>query len=459
MLPCAYERSDAIVTHIRGHICDARRDQKSVAIGFGGASVKVTEGLIDKIKVPEGRRDVIVFDQTLNGFFLRVFATGRAAYGVDYYVNGTRRRMSLGPASKGALTAARKRATEILAKARLGTDALQEREEIRERGKAGFDVLTEQFLAEKKNRIAPRTYIEWKRHLTKHLRPLNGAPIDKIERRDLVEQIDRIAAQSGPVAADDCRTTLSVFFAWCIEREHRETNPIIGMSRRANNESRSRVLDDAELAEVWQHAGEGNHGLIVKLLALTGQRRNEIGLLQWSEVNEDKKLLVLPAERVKNRREHVLPLSDAAMSILAEAPRWEGSNFVFGESGHSGYSGWSKSKARLDRRVNVERAKQGREPMPAWTLHDLRRTAASGMARLGVGLPVIERVLNHVSGSFGGIVGVYQRHTFEKEMREALDLWGNHVLSVCAASESRPPAEPARDQDPSRESLSVVTTA
>jgi integrase len=269
--------------------------RRIVAPETGGVIVKVTEGLIDKIKVPDGRRDVIVFDQSLNGFFLRVFASGRSAYGIDYYVNGKRRRMSLGPATKGTLATARKRATEILAKARLGADALQEREDIRERGKLKFETLAATFLAEQKKRIAPRTYLEWERHITKHLSSLNSAVIDKIERRDIIEQIDRIAAQSGATSANHCRATLSVFFAWCIERQYRESNPVMGISKRSTREARSRILDDDELAEVWAHAGDSNHGLIVKLLALTGQRRNEIGGLQWSEIDMQKQLVVFPA--------------------------------------------------------------------------------------------------------------------------------------------------------------------
>lgn len=407
--------------------------------------MKLTEGLASKIEVPEGKRDIKIFDENLRGFFLRVFATGRAAYGVDYYVDGKRRRMSLGPAEKGSLGSARKRAAEILAKARLGSDTLREREEVKERGKTIFKTLADQFLLDQRARIAQRTHVEWRRHLTKYLKPLHGVSIDKIERRDLVEQIDRIATQNGPTAANHCRATLSVFFAWCVEREHRDGNPVVGISKRTTGEAKSRVLDDAELSEVWRHAGTGNHGLIVKMLILTGQRRNEIGSLRWSEFNEAKKILTFPVERVKNRREHTLPLSKAALSILAQAPRWEGQEYVFGESGRSGYSGWSKSKARLDHRIKTARAKQEREPMPTWTLHDLRRTAASGMARLGVALPVIERALNHVSGSFGGIVGVYQRHTFENEMREALEMWGGHVLSVCEASQASSLAEQAID--------------
>ena len=416
-----------------------------------GAIVKVTEGLIEKIKVPDGRRDVIVFDEGLKGFFLRVFQTGRAAYGVDYYVNGKRRRLSLGPATKGNLAAARKKASEVLAKARLGDDALQERDEKRERGQFRLGVLATRFLAEQKARIAARTHEEWARHFSRHLRPLELFPIDKIERRDIVEQIDRVAGSAGARTADLCKATLSVFFAWCVEKEYRDSNPVVGIARRASGQSRSRILDDGELADAWQHAGSGGYGSIIKLLVLTGQRRDEIGSLRWSELNLTKRQLVLPPPRVKNWREHVLPLSDAAVTILSETPKWEGNDYVFGQSGSSGYSGWSQPKRRLDQRINAARQQCGDEPMPDWRLHDLRRTAASGMARLGVALPVIERVLNHVSGSFAGIVGVYQRHTFENEMRAALELWGKHVLSVCERSEHPPLAGQATNLDPSLE--------
>jgi integrase len=416
--------------------------------------MKVTEGLIDKIKVPEGRKDVIIFDQTLSGFFLRVSATGRGAYGVDFYVNGKRRRMSLGPAEKGALTAARKRAVEVLARASLGEDPLAERQVLRERRTNDFKTLTEQFLADLQMRLAPRTYTEWQRHLRKHCAPIHDRLVEAIERRDLIEQIDRIAKKSGAVTADRVKTTLSSFFGWCIERQYRDDNPASGISKRASAGARSRVLDDEELSAVWEHAGAENYGRIIKMLILTGQRRTEIGSLRWSEIDAAKRVMVLPPDRVKNRRRHVVPLNSPAMSILSETPRVAKQEFVFGESGHSGYSGWSQSKARMDSRISIARVRAGLELLEAWTLHDLRRTVASGMARLGVALPVIERILNHVSESFGGVAGVYQRHTFEDEMREALELWGRHLVSVCGASEPHLRAGPAIDPDPLRALLS-----
>jgi integrase len=408
-------------------------------------SVKITEGTADRIKVPDGKRDVFVYDLSLSGFYLRVYANGRASYGVDYYIAGKRRRMSLGPAAKGALGAARKNAAEILAKARLGADTLGERKAVRERGEKSFGKLVMQFLDDRESRLASSTHIEWKRYLERYMTALHASAVSAIERRDLITEIDRIAGQRGAVTADRCKEALSAFFAWCVECQHIEANPALGISRRSQKQSRSRILEDAELKEVWRHAGDGPHGLIVKLLVLTGQRRAEIGSLQWSEIDQKKKLLVLASERAKNRREHIVPLSTAAMSILAQSPHWEGQGFIFGQSGHSGYSGWSRSKERLDHRIAKARQDQGQAAMPEWTLHDLRRTAASGMARLGVALPVIERALNHVSGSFGGIVGVYQRHTFEKEMREALELWAEHVLSVCEASPASSLAEQATD--------------
>jgi integrase len=154
---------------------------------------------------------------------------------------------------------------------------------------------------------------------------------------------------------------------------------------------------------------------------LTGQRRDEIGALRWSEIDlSGEGVIHLPKERTKNRRPHMVPLSPAARAILATLREQAGDReFVFGRG--QGFSGWSASKAALDAEL---------PKMTDWTLHDLRRTAATGMAKLGVNLPVIERALNHISGSFDGIVGVYQRHDFNGERREALDKWAAHVIAL-----------------------------
>ena len=151
--------------------------------------------------------------------------------------------------------------------------------------------------------------------------------------------------------------------------------------------------------------------------------------MQWSELDLDKQLWTLPAERVKNNQPHHVPLSDAALAVLKGAPQIVGSPFVFTTNGTAPSSAYSKNKRRLDALLPAD--------MSAWRLHDLRRTAASGMARLGINLPVIEKVLNHASGSFAGIVGVYQRHTFADEKRAALEAWGHFLSNLINAKHDK----------------------
>lgn len=403
--------------------------------------MKITEGLADTIEIPDGRRDVLIFDDTLKGFGLRVFRTGTAAYFCDYYLLGRRRRISLGPAEKGRLAKARKEAADIIAGARLGNDILADRADRKAKQQASFGRLATKFLAEAKKRLRPRTYAEWDRYLARYTKPLlHDKAITAIDRRDIVEQIDAIAEENGTVAADRCKTALSAFFAWCVEREHRETNPVTQVAKRSRNPTRSRVLDDAELAEVWQHSSTGEYGSIVRLLMLLGQRREEIGGLRWPEVETKSAWITFPPARTKNRREHRLPISSQAVAILDAIPQWEKRDLVFGE-GEGPFSNWSKSKKRVTAAIDKARKDAGEKPMPGWTLHDLRRSVASGMARIGVPLPVIERVLNHVSGpSFGGVQGVYQRHTFEAEMRDALQKWADHIAGITGEHQGAQPA-------------------
>jgi integrase len=430
----------------------------------------IIAGMENEVAVPDGRTDIIVFDDKLRGFFLRVSRTGVATYGIDYRVLHKRRRMSLGPATNGtALTAARREAQRVLAKAKLGEDVLADREAAANRPRSNFGQLAKKFLSDAEKRLRSNTHNEWTRYLNKHMKPIHDHVVAEMERKDIVEQIDRIA-KKYPVAADRAKTALSAFFAWCVEREHCETNPVSGISNRSANTSRSRVLDDKELAEIWRHAGDGHYGSIIRLLILTGQRRNEIGWLRWSEIDKERQALALPAERVKNARDHFLPLSSQAMAILSAALRRTNRAFLFGEAEDAGYSGWSRSKGRLDlavagafdpdlidrfkavqhdltniderKRPNAAAQKLGfknekdllHSIVPSWTLHDLRRTFATGMAKLGVDLPVTEKMLNHVSGTFSGVQGVYQRHSFENEMRDAMELWGNHVEKLIGGS-------------------------
>ena len=219
---------------------------------------------------------------------------------------------------------------------------------------------------------------------------------------------------------------LGACYQWGIETGRVSHNPTrtvraFKINRRERYLSEKEVACFSEAIADWERE-EPRMAVMadaVRLLMLTGQRRDEVGQMTWTEVDLDAKLWTIPKERAKNGQAHDVPLSDQAVAVLSGIKRITGDRqLVFTTTGETPVSGFSKAKRRLDK------AMPGAAP---WVLHDLRRTMASGMARLGISLPVIEKVLNHTSGSFGGIVGVYQRHTFADEKRIALGLWAQHV--------------------------------
>jgi integrase len=190
---------------------------------------------------------------------------------------------------------------------------------------------------------------------------------------------------------------------------------------------RSRVLTIEELAAVWRHTGDDAFGKIVKLLILTGCRAAEIGRLRHDEIHDG--MIVLPGERVKTGRSHIVPLADATQSILSTIARGRYGDHVFARGG---FRSWSYGKRQLDARLSAAVLRV--EP---WTIHDLRRSAATGMAEIGVQPHIVECVLNHVSGHKAGIAGVYNRASYEKEKRQALDMWADHVMAAAEGGESR----------------------
>jgi integrase len=224
---------------------------------------------------------------------------------------------------------------------------------------------------------------------------------------------------------------LSAFFTWAMREGLVEANPVFATNRPYDRKARERVLTGEEIARVWNAAGNGTYGTIVKLLILTGQRREEISALRWSEVDFAAQLIQLPTKRVKNARSHDVPLSDAAIALLRAVPQRDGHDLVLG-AGANGFSSFSIAKKALD-----VRAAAGGAPMPPWVLHDLRRTCATHMAKLGVQPHVVEAVLNHTGSHKAGVAGVYNRHTYEREKRAALDLWAEHVMALAERRDSK----------------------
>ena len=381
-------------------------------------TVKRLQGL----KVPQGKRDAILFDTTCPGFGVRKFESGRMSFFLKYSVDGRPRKVSLGPAIPDAavIESARSKACIVQARAQLGEDELSKREARRQVQRVSLGKLVDRFLEMRGGDMSETYRRDNERYLRQYWAPLHDMAIAHIRRADAVNLLDEIAEKHGKSTADRARSALSSFFGWALDRGLCETNPLVQVKNRANGK-RHRTLNDAELRKVWRAtANTGDHGLIVRLLILTGQRKTEIADLQWSEIKDGR--INLPGDRTKNRRPHIVSLSSEAAAIIKAVPAWKAdSDYLFGE-GKRGFQGWSKAKRVLDAKLRK---------MEPWRLHDLRRSVVTGMNEHGVAPPhIIEAVVNHVSGHRGGIAGIYNTATYLDERDLALQVWGVHVAKV-----------------------------
>lgn len=383
---------------------------------------KITKTAVEGLE-PGGKW---LWDTEVKGFGAR-----RQVDGVFYYLRyrqaGRQCVKSLGRHGSG-LTAetARSKAKQKLGKAASGIDPFAEEAIARAAETFGNEV--KRYLSHKQPTMKPRAYREVVRHLMVHAKPFHRLRLSEIIRRTIAVRLTEIGEASGPVAKNRVRASLSAFFAWAITEGFIEVNPVAGTAKADEGHARERVLSPAELAAIWAALPQDHFGDIVRLLILTGQRREEIGGLRWSEIDFGRGLIILPPARTKNNRLHELPLSPPVKAILERQLRRNSRDFVFG-IGQGGFSGWSDCKARLDQDL-FDARKPKAKPMPDWRLHDLRRTAATGMAERGVLPHIVEAVLNHVSGHRSGVAGIYNRARYETEMRGALERWAEHVEAI-----------------------------
>jgi integrase len=389
-----------------------------------GVIVKLVESSIARLTVPAGQRDAHLWDETLPGFGVRAFSSGKKSFIVKYQLaSGQQRKLSLGPALAGTLAETRRKAQDILAKARMGRDVQGEKQAARIKKTSSAGALVTRYLEARRPELRPRTFREVDRHLAMLFADLHVKQIDSLARRDVVEIVDKIAAENGRATADRARTSLATFFAWCMERDFIDSNPAMGIKRRASSKPRERVLTEQEIAAIWNATGGfTDYDNIVRLLLLTGQRRDEIGALVWDEINLDQRQIELQGLRTKNHRDHTVPLSEPALLIIQSVHQRKGRDYLFG-IGTGPFSGWSKSKQRLDERLG--------DQVAPWILHDLRRTFAT-IASDHDFAPVhaIEMALNHWSGTKSGIVAVYNKAKYDRERRQLMDRWAGHMLKL-----------------------------
>ena len=339
-------------------------------------TVKSTSGL----KLPTGKSDLIVFDDDVPGFGVRL--RGKRRTWIFQYKQGTQQqRMTLGLLSAVDIAKARDTAKDLYARVRLGENPARDKAENKAKAHKTFEAVAEDYLAYQQKNIRARSFADVQRHLRKDARTLHQLNIEKISRADIATCLAGVRKNCGDVAGNRVRATVSAFFSWAIGEGLTDTNPVIGTNR-TEEKPRDRVLSPAELRTIWHALAEDHYGAIMKLLMLTGQRAGEIGGLRWTEVQE--RAIVLPGDRTKNHRPHTVPLSDAASEIIKAQPKRVAGDgqlrdLIFG-LGEGPFSGWSNSKEALDAAIK----EQNGEALPHWTPHDLRRSFATHAAEMGI---------------------------------------------------------------------------
>ena len=387
--------------------------------------------------LPIQAKEYAVWDEATPGFGVRVYPSGQRRFVYRYRAGASRsapaRMVTIGDVRKLGLEDARRVARDLAGQVARGGDPSAEKRqsELERVRKRRFADVCDEFLTKYVDpRLRSRTAAEYRRILTRLFEPLADKPFDEVTRADIADALHGIA-ERGIRQANLARAVIRKMFSWARSVGLCDENPVRDTAPAGRDMRRERVLSLNELGLIYRAALalDETYGAAVRFLMLTGQRRSEVFEMPHSEIDVEGRLWRLPAERTKNRRPHDVPLSPTALVILTS--RRHGRDLVFSTAHGTVFGALSKAKRRLDAKVlELQRALDpAASPLPRWTLHDLRRSFVThAHDQLGVDIPVIERAINHVSGTFGGIVGVYNRAPLLKERRAAFDAWDRLLM-------------------------------
>lgn len=413
-------------------------------------------------------RQAVLWDERDKGFGLLVLPSGSKSYVFQYRIGGRAgklRRYTIGRHGEWTPDQARKRAQELRAQVVRGIDPVDaEREQVAERAIArakadeatrirnelDFSNYVDAFIDRGLPvNIRERTKELYAQSLRNHAAPhLRGKSLPEIEKGDIARLLNKVPGNQ-PAVRRNVFAVLRILFNWAVSQDDIAVSPMAGMKAPASAQSRDRVLSDEEVALALRAADRFGKpfGPFYRFLFMTGQRRDECSGADWSEFDRDSATWTLSGNRTKNGTAHIVPLSPAIVELLddlsgqasREERKWLKRGLIFTTNGETSISGYSRAKARLDAKIaeiaaqDAAEAGNDAEPIAVapWRLHDARRTLATGFQRLGVRFEVTEAVLNHVSGaSRAGVAGVYQRHDWAKEKREAICAWSDHLARL-----------------------------
>lgn len=428
------------------------------------ATGKISKRTVDAIEATGEKQ--FLWDTDLRGFGLQVTAAGVKSYVYQYRTGGresVKRRYTIGRhGSPWTPTTARDECERLALLVGQGIDPA---ENDRERRRQAVDLAFTAYIETFTDGYLKANWKDWggaERLLRREpATVLRNKPLPTIKRADIVAVLDKLSDR--PAMARACYAVLRKLFGWAEGRGEIDRSPIgSGFPAPKVVAARDRTLTDAEVGIAWEAAGKLGYpfGPAFRLLFATAARREEVAGIDWAELDRAAREWTLPAARAKNGQAHIIPLNDLAVEILdavamtgaddGAVVAWPGSGLVFTTTGETAVSGHSKAKKRLDGEMadivakRAEAAGIDPRPTPPWRVHDIRRTAATGLQRLGIRFEVTEAVLNHISGSKGGVAGVYQRHDWKDEKRAALDAWGRHLAQTLVAGSPRNVVQLAR---------------
>jgi integrase len=390
---------------------------------------RLNEEAINRLPLPEKGNRISYFpgavlqgNRVPRGFGVRVTAGGAKSFIINYRIKGDEYRYTIGSYPDWSALRAVREARGLRQRIDRGENPLEDRKRLPTAKSVNglLDEFVERYV-EKEAKL--RTASAIKRAFDQVVKPSIGKiGIFELRRSDVAQMLDKVADERGLVMADKTLAWLRKAFNWYAGKDDKFNSPIVkGMARTKPRErARTRVLSDDEIRVIWPLlAGAGVFGALLKTLLLTAQRRDEVATMIWKEIDEEG-IWTIPAERYKTKRPNHVPLSNAALEVIEGQPRAEGCDYVFPSRTRTPFSGFAKSKAAFDKAVREALQKQERavETLSNWTLHDLRRTAKTLMARAGVRPDISERVLGHV---IAGVEGTYDRHSYADEKRDALE--------------------------------------
>ena len=404
----------------------------------------LTTLMIEKAKPRPGKRyDLLDGPHGLPGFTCRVSERGVKTFALRYWLKGTQRRLTLGRWPVLTLAAARAAARAALETAATGVDpATAKVEAKRERERDSVEAIVGRYV-ERYLKKETRRWHDAERMFARDVLPIwGGRPIQGIDRRDVLDLVDGISDRGSPVAANRTLSLIKRFLNWAVEDGYVEANVAAGIKARHKETPRERILSETEIRAAWQAFDQLGYpfGVLGQLLLLTGQRRGEMAGLRWDDLDLEAGALHLAGAATKTGVAHVVPLPRAAVALLQGLPRIDGSLLVFPANRVGSVNpigGFSKALASAHRLSGTT----------GWHWHDLRRTCASHMARLGVAPHVVEKILNHNAGSTMSVIArTYNRYNYQAEQRQALELWAAELDRIVTGGPAKVVAIGARSR-------------